>query len=1132
MDSQSMEAQKSIFRSELLLLKEKEYISEKNFEETMNAHIQFYADLVVKKEELATAKEKPLQQPIPQVKKEKKKRLSAEEIRERNISWSLNLGVILLLIGGLFVATSNWETMDNWMKSGSIAFVSLLFYGIAYVSKRILRIERTSFAFIVLGSLFLPIFILSVGWFELFGPYLSFYGEGRFVLGAMGSFLLIPIYGLLAKNLQSRLFVWFSFICLSAGIGYCLAAFQLERDGFYLGLMAFNALLVAGYHWVKTRESLKLFTKELVYFAQINLVLSTMLMFVFFDSPIFNSLNVLLTAAVYLAMVYVSGKKEYHFVFSVMVVYGAYQLIEHSILESFGPVLYALVGVGFLVVPRVMDGQHPWEKIFRLTSAVVSSLAFIYISFEGILLNMNEPSYALVLAYLIIAVQFTYLANVMQKELFSYLSPVFLASALYEVVLLLDQVVHFDHFIMPVFMIGFMVCLLLGYWQKQPILLIIKKSSRDVGFAIMLFAILISFGIFDWMNVGIMLLLFSYALVITDKVEKRSFYTDSTPWAIPFSIGLAFIAFGEEMRSSFSFYEDNLGMAMNAVLAGAMLLLFSYIWKIKNHVILAKNAFFMAQGFYTIAIFAAITLPINGIWMRPLVLLGGVGMYLALYLYTKFKWVPYTIATVSLAAYYSILYAIHIKGSVPALFSWIQLPFGAFILLAVAYYLLKKDPLLAKGFSWVGHLYLPLALLPTLFIYHEKSFWSFIVAMAIYWISSRLTDEEWRVKLFLYSSFLSLFMVVSTGIDHFYGGEFDDFAYIVTSGIVFVFWLLTNKADKQRTVYFLVPFSLIGILSFIASYPFGWVPFVTMVLYSVGLIAFLHMIRKDIFIGLPLFLLFAGTILFLLMNGMEASNKLLITGGFGLGLTLRGQLLYQKLFDMEEKVKKVDSYTMAALLFFVSMYGFQTEALWTQILPGILISFLFILQRKRIHSEYAWIAIILSGIYLLQPYYTVLRRIDIPDLIETEVYVFPFVAIVIFARYCLKGKFSKVTGLIQWAILVIVSLVLIADSLASSTVYDALILGTLALISMLAGMLFRVKSYFFVGSGVLLLNVLLQTRPYWGNLPWWAYLLIAGSILIAVASYNEWHKQKTAKGEKTIISGIKQNVIKNLKEWE
>src|SRR5690606_3893352 len=131
----------------------------------MKAHHQYYQDLAELKREhikAVKAEKENSQKPVQPVKNKKKKKLSQEEVRERNISWLLNIGVILLLIGGLFVATSNWATMSNFMKSASIAVVSLLFYGFAFISGKVLKIERTSFAFIVLGSLFLPIFILSI----------------------------------------------------------------------------------------------------------------------------------------------------------------------------------------------------------------------------------------------------------------------------------------------------------------------------------------------------------------------------------------------------------------------------------------------------------------------------------------------------------------------------------------------------------------------------------------------------------------------------------------------------------------------------------------------------------------------------------------------------------------------------------------------------------------------------------------------------------------------------------------------------------------------------------------------------------------------------------------------------------
>jgi hypothetical protein len=82
------------------------------------------------------------------------------------------------------------------------------------------------------------------------------------------------------------------------------------------------------------------------------------------------------------------------------------------------------------------------------------------------------------------------------------------------------------------------------------------------------------------------------------------------------------------------------------------------------------------------------------------------------------------------------------------------------------------------------------------------------------------------------------------------------------------------------------------------------------------------------------------------------------------------------------------------------------------------------------------------------------------------------------------------------------------DAMFSYKIADAVILGSLAVLSILYGFLSRQKSYFFSGLIVLMVNVFVQTRPYWGNMPWWVYLLIAGILLIGFAGYHEFKKQK------------------------
>lgn len=194
MGSLTKEHEKQIFQKELYKLKKQEFIGPDDYSRVLEAHLSYYQSLELDEVELKTAEqpkkeEKVITAPVPVSVPEKpsaeEKTRSPEEVRERNISMTLNLGVVLLLVGGLFVATSNWDEMSDWMKSGSIALVSLLFFGISLAAGKLLGIQKTALAFNVLGSLFLPIFLLSVSWFGLMGEYLSFYGEGSYFYGLL-----------------------------------------------------------------------------------------------------------------------------------------------------------------------------------------------------------------------------------------------------------------------------------------------------------------------------------------------------------------------------------------------------------------------------------------------------------------------------------------------------------------------------------------------------------------------------------------------------------------------------------------------------------------------------------------------------------------------------------------------------------------------------------------------------------------------------------------------------------------------------------------------------------------------------------------------------------------------------------
>ncbi|MFP7447073.1 hypothetical protein SFC50_25600 [Bacillus infantis] len=447
MGSLTKEHEKQIFQKELYKLKKQEFIGPDDYSRVLEAHLSYYQSLELDEVELKTAEqpkkeEKVITAPVPVSVPEKpsaeEKTRSPEEVRERNISMTLNLGVVLLLVGGLFVATSNWDEMSDWMKSGSIALVSLLFFGISLAAGKLLGIQKTALAFNVLGSLFLPIFLLSVSWFGLMGEYLSFYGEGSYFYGAAGALILAPFYGFLARQMGSRLFVWFSFSALTSAAGFLLLALGARQDTFYLGMMIYNAGLIALFLKGRKKSISPLFFGELAYIVQASLILSTVMMLAFYQNTFSVGINLLLAAVLFMASVYVSGRKEYHYAFTLLIVMGIYQLTENSLLEFLSPAIYAAAGAGFMFLPKLLREDEGWKKIFNWTSAAVSLFVFLLISAEAALAGLNEPSISMLLAYLILSGQFLFLAEG-KNGLFAYFSPVFLFAASWELLLLADR---------------------------------------------------------------------------------------------------------------------------------------------------------------------------------------------------------------------------------------------------------------------------------------------------------------------------------------------------------------------------------------------------------------------------------------------------------------------------------------------------------------------------------------------------------------------------------------------------------------------------------------------------------------------------------------------------------------------
>ncbi|MFQ7878201.1 hypothetical protein, partial [Enterocloster sp.] len=80
---------------------------------------------------------------------------------------ALIIGVVFVVLAGLIFATTAWHVLPSYCKVIMVLGFSGLFFGSSLLAGKILKIQRTSQAFYILGSIFLFLTVLTAGYFGL-----------------------------------------------------------------------------------------------------------------------------------------------------------------------------------------------------------------------------------------------------------------------------------------------------------------------------------------------------------------------------------------------------------------------------------------------------------------------------------------------------------------------------------------------------------------------------------------------------------------------------------------------------------------------------------------------------------------------------------------------------------------------------------------------------------------------------------------------------------------------------------------------------------------------------------------------------------------------------------------------------
>ncbi|WP_339282859.1 hypothetical protein [Oceanobacillus sp. FSL K6-3682] len=1082
----------------------------------------------------------PEQQEKSVQKKEKpaRKPKTAEQIRERNITWLLILGVSFLLISGLVVATSTWDQMGALLKVITLLGVSVFFLALSGLSSRFLKIEKTAFAFLTLGSLLLPIAIIGIGYFGLFGDYLTLTGEGRYWLGILCTLVPLPLYIWNAYKTEAKLFVWISYLFLSFFIGFLLAAIQIPVDMFFFLMMLYNAVLLFAYHRFRKekKQILRVFLGELPAYAQLNLIVSTLLMLFVYNQAVFYSFNVLLTAFIYMAMVFVYQTKGYQFVFAALFAYGIYQLTENSILNTADSIIYALMGAAYLGFAYIMRKDSFASKAFYYISGIISGFAFLYVTFQGLIIRADGDSWFMLLAYIVIAGTYVYLAEVTKRGVFRWLAPVFFIAIGIQFWSLVIQPLFPESILNFMFFYMTGLFLLIGFKSRIPYMQAIQKSMYYWSMPVIAILVLLKLLFLDFIEVtGMFTIIGAVAFYVTSASERPA-EKRIAAWAVPVNWLLAMYILYFEFAEKSYVYRTQLDLPFQLAAAGIILLGISLIWKQRKQKELTRTTFYTGQGSYLLAMLLLYPdFTGDEMIVRPMILLIGIGVIYWLVHFTKKHIFWSLVAAACLGFYVSLLSTFSINTLEGFVWFMLGLPI---LFLAVERYLGKLDASLKPYFFYFAHAVLLFLVLiiagdgaarPILY----PAVW--LVPLAVYIYTALTKGKEWEIKTALYAGSMMLIGTVVSFISYYDWMAALSFVYTwLVAGIVLIaVWTAVPVVWKRRIDWFLIPYLhlVLAMGIFLAAAQELWqlICFAGLVILN---LYFLHRRKWTLFLVLPLFF----SVYLWQLQGVfkgEIDLWLIFCLGFGI-LAAAGRYLFTELYVSHKgSVQAVDWYSLMAVAYLAfalnSVNGL--ENIWLTVIPYVLFASWFFLQVDRLGSQMLQkIFITVGGIACLPPYYLVLDHYTdiIPEVIYAELQALPMLALAIILSRKTWQDYQSLMRHIQTALLIVVTVYLIADAIQSATILDALIIGILSIISLLAGMRYQLKSYFFVGIGTLLFNVIYQTRPYWGNLPWWAYLLIAGILFISIASYNEWKKQR--EGEGKLEKKLKQ-MIARFKEW-
>lgn len=167
----------------------------------------------------------------------------ANEKEKRNIA-ILITGAICIVLSAIVFLMSTWNSIPSILKTIVLILLTAVFFGGSYIAKEKFKLPKASQTFFYIAMAYIPICLLSISVFELFGTYLSVYGEGKYIYLTLAAIFVSLIYYLTYMNKNNKYLLYGSVLSQLFSIIAFSLIFSNDILIISINLLLYNILLM------------------------------------------------------------------------------------------------------------------------------------------------------------------------------------------------------------------------------------------------------------------------------------------------------------------------------------------------------------------------------------------------------------------------------------------------------------------------------------------------------------------------------------------------------------------------------------------------------------------------------------------------------------------------------------------------------------------------------------------------------------------------------------------------------------------------------------------------------------------------------------------------------------------------